>query len=127
MDPVPPPAAPCGDGLNVAATIRSLRQKAGLSQRQLAQRMNVPRTYVSKIENEKAMPTICSLERVAVALQVSVIDLLGTPEAANPVKELLSDEFISELVPYLKKLNGVQWQSVLTQIRELSTQMRRTA
>ena len=44
----PPPTAP-ETGLNVAATIRALRQKSGLSQRQLAQRMNVPRTYVSKI------------------------------------------------------------------------------
>jgi len=90
-------------------------------------RMSVPRTYVSKIENEKATPTLSSLERLAVALQVNVPDLLGTPEAANPVRELLSDEFISELVPYLKKLNGVQWQSVMTQVRELSMHVRRTA
>jgi transcriptional regulator with XRE-family HTH domain len=122
----PAPAQPV-NGLNVAATIRSLRQKSGLSQRQLAQRMNVPRTYVSKIENEKAMPTICSLERLAVALQVNLVDLLGTPEAANPIRELMSDDFIAELVPYLKKLNAVQWQSVMTQVREMSTQVRRTA
>src|SRR5689334_18489632 len=91
---VEPPQPISHNGLNVAATIRSLRQKAGLSQRQLAQRMSVPRTYVSKIENEKATPTLSSLERLAVALQVNVPDLLGTPEAANPVRELLSDEFI---------------------------------
>src|SRR5712692_9945025 len=39
--------------LNLAASIRSLRLRNGLSQRQLATRMSVPRTYVSKIENEK--------------------------------------------------------------------------
>lgn len=122
------PAAPLpANGLNVAATIRALRQKSGMSQRQLALRMSVPRTYVSKIENEKATPTLSSLERLAVALQVNIPDLLGTPETANPVRELLSDEFIAELVPYLKKLNGVQWQSVMTQVRELSTHVRRTA
>ncbi len=49
----------------VAAAIRSLRIRAGLSQRQLALRMSVPRTYVSKIENEKACPTLGSLERLA--------------------------------------------------------------
>src|SRR3954465_7627783 len=38
--------------LNLAASIRSLRLRNGLSQRQLATRMAVPRTYVSKIENE---------------------------------------------------------------------------
>src|SRR5580704_15733101 len=47
--------------VQVAKAIRSLRQRSGLSQRQLALRMGVPRTYVSKIENEKATPTLSSL------------------------------------------------------------------
>ena len=38
--------------------------------------MQVPRTYVSKIENEKAMPTLSSLQRLATALEVSMADLL---------------------------------------------------
>ena len=38
--------------------------------------MAVPRTYVSKIENEKATPTLSSLERLARALEVTVPDLL---------------------------------------------------
>ena len=46
--------------LNLATSIRSLRLRSGLSQRQLAGRMAVPRTYVSKIENEKATPTLSS-------------------------------------------------------------------
>ena len=54
--------------LNLATSIRSLRLRNGLSQRQLAGRMAVPRTYVSKIENEKATPTLSSLERLARAL-----------------------------------------------------------
>ncbi len=41
-----------GDGgLNLAESVRSLRLRSGLSQRQLALRMSVPRTYVSKVEN----------------------------------------------------------------------------
>jgi transcriptional regulator with XRE-family HTH domain len=58
--------------LHLAHSIRSLRLRNGLSQRQLALRMSVPRTYVSKIENEKATPTLSSLERLARALEVSV-------------------------------------------------------
>src|SRR5258707_4015015 len=37
--------------LQVATAIRALRLRSGLSQRQLALRMQVPRTYVSTIEN----------------------------------------------------------------------------
>src|ERR1700752_1958087 len=65
--PPPPPMMPAisaGRGhLRLAASIRSMRLRNGLSQRQLATRMSVPRTYVSKIENEKATPTLSSLER----------------------------------------------------------------
>src|SRR6266404_5476133 len=75
MAPAPQPVAANGNGrshLQVALAIRTLRHRAGLSQRQLALRMNVPRTYVSKIENDKATPTLSSLERLARALEVAV-------------------------------------------------------
>ena len=126
--PVPLPQPGCGNGLQVAAAIRSLRQKAGLSQRQLAMRMAVPRTYVSKIENEKATPTLSSLERLARALQVSVPDLInGGQEREQEIRSLLQDDFIAEVIPFLSKLNGMQWQSVLTQMRDLTTRTQRSA
>ena len=114
--------------LPVAAAIRSFRIRAGLSQRQLATRMSVPRTYVSKIENEKACPTLGSLERLADALRVRVSDLLTRERTtADEIRELAQDEFIAELLPYMHKLNGVQWMSVLNQVRELTAMSRRSA
>src|SRR5678816_2741220 len=84
MAPPPPQMMPVpGTGrghLNLATSIRSLRLRSGLSQRQLAGRMAVPRTYVSKIENEKATPTLSSLERLARALEVTVPELLSGGE-----------------------------------------------
>lgn len=112
----------------VAAAIRSLRMRAGLSQRQLALRMSVPRTYVSKIENKKACPTLGSLERLAGALRVRVSDLLTMGRTnEDDIRELSQDEFISELMPYMRKLNGGQWTSVLNQVRELTAMPRRSA
>lgn len=112
----------------VAAAIRSLRMRSGLSQRQLALRMSVPRTYVSKIENEKACPTLGSLERLAGALRVRVCDLLTTGHTTeDEIRELSQDEFISELMPYMHQLNGMQWTSVLNQVRELTAMPRRSA
>jgi transcriptional regulator with XRE-family HTH domain len=118
---------PCNQ-LAVASAIRSLRLRAGLSQRQLALRMSVPRTYVSKIENKKACPTLGSLERLAGALQVRICDLLTTGHTTeDDIRELSRDEFIAELMPYMRKLSGVQWTSVLNQIRELTAMPRRIA
>lgn len=115
--------------LPVALAIRNLRLRAGLSQRQLAQRMRVPRTYVSKIENEKACPTLSSLERLAEALHVRVPDLLNPAGRTleDEIRELMADEFISDLVPFLASLTAMQRASVLNQIREMTVMQRRSA
>lgn len=115
--------------VQVAKAIRSLRQRSGLSQRQLAMRMGVPRTYVSKIENEKATPTLSSLARLANALEVSVPDLLRAcgPSREDEINELMSDPFVAELVEFTSKLNAMQLSSVLAQVRDMVTHPRRGA
>lgn len=107
--------------VHVAQAIRNLRRRGGLSQRQLAMRMGVPRTYVSKIENEKATPTLSSLARLAAALEVSVPDVLREcgPNREDDVRELLADPFIAELVEFTSKLNAMQLSSVLAQVRDM--------
>src|SRR5271167_1576498 len=131
--PPPPRMMPTnGHGrghLHLAASIRSMRLHNGLSQRQLAARMSVPRTYVSKIENEKATPTLSSLERLARALEVTVPDLLcgGEHNRQEEIGELMKDQFIAELMPFLSELNGMQMSSVLTQMRDLTLHPRRSA
>ena len=115
--------------VQVAKAIRSLRQRSGLSQRQLAMRMGVPRTYVSKIENEKATPTLSSLSRLAQALEVSVPDLLRAcgPSREDEICELMNDPFIAELMEFTSKLNAMQLSSVLAQVRDMVAHPRRIA
>jgi len=122
------PAAHRGH-LNLAASIRAMRLRNGLSQRQLAGRMSVPRTYVSKIENEKATPTLSSLERLAKALEVTVPELLsgGERNRQEEIMELMKDPFIAEMMPFVSQLNGMQMSSILTQIRDLTLRPRRSA
>src|ERR1700720_293274 len=119
MAPPPPQMMPSnGNGrghLNLATSIRSLRLRNGLSQRQLAARMSVPRTYVSKLENEKAVPTLSGLKRLADALGVEVPVLLsgGERNRQDEMSELMRDQFIAELVPMVSQLNGFQLSQVL--------------
>lgn len=63
--------------INMAFAVRTLRKVVGLSQRDLAARMSVPRTYISKIENHTATPTLGSVEKFASALCVSARDLVA--------------------------------------------------
>jgi transcriptional regulator with XRE-family HTH domain len=131
-EPVAVPSNGNGNGhshLQVALAIRSLRLRSGLSQRQLALRMQVPRTYVSKIENEKAMPTLSSLQRLATALEVSMGDLLkgSSRSLEDDIADLMHDEFIAEIIQCLDKLDPMQRSSLLAQVRDLSIRPRRTA
>src|SRR5258705_2860658 len=131
-EPLPQIAPSQGNGrghLNLASSIRSLRLRNGLSQRQLATRMSVPRTYVSKIENEKATPTLSSLERLARALEVTVPDLLsgGERNRQEEIRDLVQDQFVPEILPFVSQLNGMQMSSILAQLRDLTIRPRRTA
>ena len=127
----PPVAAPANNNhshLQIATAIRMFRQKSGLSQRQLAMRMQVPRTYVSKIENEKAMPTLSSLQRLATALEVSMADLLkGSGRTLDDeIADLLQDDFLAQVMPYVKQLDAMQRSTLLSQVRDLSIRPRRS-
>ncbi len=131
--PPPPQVMPArGNGhghLHLATAIRALRLRNGLSQRQLAGRMAVPRTYVSKIENQKATPTLSSLERLARALEVTLPELLsdGEHDRQEEIRELMQNQFVAELLPFVSQMNGMQMSSVLAQVRDLTLRPRRSA
>src|SRR5439155_27371127 len=112
-----------GPHLQVAYALRSFRHRFALSQRQLSLRMQVPRTYVSKIENEKATPTLSSLQRLATALEVSMADLVqgSSRTLDDEIAELMQDDFITQVVEHLDKLDSMQRSSLLSQVRDLST------
>ena len=125
---MPAPAADA-EGIQVAAAVRDLRHVRNLSQRQLAARMGVPRTYISKIENGKAMPTLSSLDRLAKALEVDISALLrdASTRHSNETAMLMMDPFLAEIAVYTAKLDALQRTIFLNHVRELAAGRRRTA
>ena len=125
------------NSLQVARAVRDLRKGRNLSQRQLAGRMQVPRTYISKIENGKAIPTLGSLERLASALEVDICQLVrdGRSQRDEEVAEIFADPFLAELAEYLPHLDPLQRSLLLNQtrdraresVREFTLGKRRTA
>ena len=122
-----PAPAPAEKGLQVATAVRDLRHVRNLSQRQLAARMNVPRTYISKIENGKAMPTLSSLDRLARALEVDISALLRDAHTrhSNETTMLMADPFLAELAFHAAKLDATQRSIFLNHVRELAAGGRR--
>jgi transcriptional regulator with XRE-family HTH domain len=110
------------EGIQVATAVRDLRHVRNLSQRQLAMRMGVPRTYISKIENAKAMPTLSSLDRLARALQVDISALLRDAPTRHKDESavLLADPFLAEIAKYTLHLTSTQKSIFLNHVRELA-------
>ena len=117
------------DGLQVATAVRDLRHVRNLSQRQLAARMGVPRTYISKIENGKAMPTLNSLDRLARALKVDIGSLLrdANTRHRDETAVLTADPFLAEIAAYTSQLDPLQRSIFLNHVRELAAGRRRSA
>lgn len=118
------------ESLQVADAVKDLRKLRNLSQRQLAGRMNVPRTYISKIENGKAMPTLSSLDRLARALQVDISALLrdAPKRQTSELDTMLGDPFLSEIAKFAPHLTSTQKSIFLNHVREMAqSRSRRTA
>lgn len=116
-------------GLQVAAQVRDIRKARHMSQRQLAGRMQVPRTYISKIENGKAIPTLGSLERLAEALEVGLSHLVRDARSRRDeeVAAILSDPFLAEIAALLPHLDSLQRTLVSGTVRDLAMGRRRSA
>jgi transcriptional regulator with XRE-family HTH domain len=116
-------------GLHVAGQVRDIRRARHLSQRQLASRMQVPRTYISKIENGKAIPTLGSLERLADALEVDVCQLVRDSRSRRDeeVAAILADPFLAEVANLLPRLDSLHRTLFYGALRDRAAGQRRTA
>ena len=78
-----------------ANTIKALREKKGLTQLELAERIGVTSKAVSKWETAKGLPDITLIEPLARALGVSVMELMSGDAIINknPSQNLLRSKF----------------------------------
>jgi transcriptional regulator with XRE-family HTH domain len=91
--------------------------------------MQVPRTYISKIENGKAIPTLGSLERLADALEVDVTQLVRDARSKrdDEVAAILSDPFLAEIASLLPRLEPLQRTLLFGAVRDKAAGQRRLA
>lgn len=125
----PPVPASAEAGLQVAGQVRDIRKARHLSQRQLAGRMEVPRTYISKIENGKAIPTLGSLERLASALEVDVCQLVRDARSRreDEVNAILSDPLLAEIAALLPHLDSLHRTLIYSSVKDMASGHRRSA
>lgn len=66
---------------NLAANLRFLRERRSMTQAKLATLCGVPRSTLANLETGSGNPTLSVLARLAMALQISIEELLSAPRA----------------------------------------------
>jgi transcriptional regulator with XRE-family HTH domain len=89
------------------ANVRFFRIKKGLSQSQLAEKLNVTRPVISKLETGKQQPSLEQLIQISEVLEVSIDHLLGRGEKPQLLTDVLepyyTEKHLEEVVDYLMK------------------------
>lgn len=62
---------------DIGIKLRHARQLRGLSLEQLGEKVGLTQGYLSKIENDHAVPTIASLHKIVQALEININSLLS--------------------------------------------------
>ena len=78
--------------------LKKLRNENRLTQDELAERLYVTRTAISKWETDKGYPNIESLKAIASFFSITVDDLLSSDEILT-----IADEFQKRLESFIKK------------------------
>ena len=68
---------------NVSQKLRTLRREKHLTQQELAESCDVSKSFLSKIEHGKAVPSLGTLSRLAEKLDVSLSNLVSDEDTSN--------------------------------------------
>lgn len=91
--------------MTVGQRIRAARKKAGMTQKQLAEKLGIPYQSIGQWENDQRNPKWETLERISKALGVHILDLSGVGEELDRYSFEISvdgaspksDEFIEKI------------------------------
>ena len=67
--------------VGMGSRLRACRIKMGLTQIEMAEKLNIPRTYLSRIENDRLLPGPLMIAKFASDLGINVSDVLPSMQA----------------------------------------------
>lgn len=80
--------------MNSGERIRKYRKEAGLTQKELGERLGVSQQHIAQYENGKRIPKIETIDKIAVALNVSRNDLLDWKDIPEIADQIISSELV---------------------------------
>lgn len=110
---------------NIGEAIRSARKKAGMTQDELAAKLSTTKSAISKYELGKREPNIEQLRRIAIALGVSVSDLVDSSywslrNEAEKKSAFSLEPYKEIMVGLMDKLNDAGQQKAVERVEELT-------
>ncbi|MFU8865702.1 MAG: helix-turn-helix domain-containing protein [Rhodobacterales bacterium] len=74
-----------------AVALSEERQKAGLTQEELADRADVSARFISFLETGRRQPSLSTLHALSLGLRISMQDLVATVERVHATEDNVSD------------------------------------
>ena len=103
--------------MNIGSQVKEHRNELGLSLRELGELAGVTASFLSQVENDQVSPSLISLQKIALALQVPMFSLLNDTPNGNVVRadqrrkirfdddkityDLLTPDFSRDMMAYL--------------------------
>jgi transcriptional regulator with XRE-family HTH domain len=120
----PTPAAPIQPPpINIGLTIREFRLQRGMSQGDIEKRTGLLRCYLSRVENGHTVPSLETLQKIAVALELPLSQFF----AEEPIRELpgpgLNEaeiHFLTEIQRYAANLTDSDRRLLLAMVRKFA-------
>ncbi|TRW95859.1 helix-turn-helix domain-containing protein [Flavobacterium gawalongense] len=98
--------------MNIGEKIRQIREAKGLSQKEVALTLVMNPSQYSKIENGKVDPQFSSIERIANALGVDIVDIFNSDKIITDIDSF--DKTLVEKIQLMEQLEENQRKSIFS-------------
>lgn len=105
-------------------TLRELRRSKGISQRELAEKVSVDFSYISKLENDRLPPPAAdTIVRICLALGVPADELLALAgKVPNDIKETIGSS--PAAMQFIRSAQSIglteeEWEKLTKQLKQL--------
>ena len=95
---------------SIGAKIKALRKKRKISQEALAEMISMNHRSILRIENQQALPTLETLDKIATALNIDIIDFFEMSNFENKqdiidgINQIMDKMSFSDLEKFYKSI-----------------------
>lgn len=111
--------------MKIGTTIRALRLQKGLSQGDIEKKTGLLRCYLSRVENGHTVPSLDTLSKIAIALDVPLAQFFADDTLNRQLaNQKLSDDelrFLTQIRRYSTNLNDSDRKLLLAMVRKFAT------